>query len=147
MNKQKQRMIKEIQEDVDRLTSLLGEMEILPIGLISQAFPLGKWGVKSWGFGFEFTLPLDFALVEEFKTFMSIQFPDYELEREVQHVFDTSKEAGRFLEYRMKRKPFTKIEAAFRSGKEGSTCVLNKIGEKTMPIYEVICSEGAKETL
>jgi len=147
MKKQKEQLKKSIQWEIDQRMKMLEKLERVPCGLISQCFPDGTW-ITYWSQGFEFTLPFNFELIAQVRAFMTEQFPEYKLLRENQFVWDTSKTAGHFLEYETHeedRTDRTWFQFGFRTDHKGTTCVLNKIGEKTVPIFEVICSEGAKE--
>lgn len=147
--KAKEYLRRSIQGEIDSRQQQLRALSRLPVNLFCQAFPEGSWSA-SWGGGFEFTLPFNFVLIEQIKQFVSEQFPEYELKDERRHVWDESKAAGHFLEYSTKESAWSdrsRFEIAFRTQRAGTTCVLNQIGEKKIPIFEVICSEGAKETL
>lgn len=147
MKTEKQRLTDSIQREIKSNQELLKRLEKVPIGLISQAFPQASWWA-SWGDRIECSLPMSFSLVAEVKEFMAMQFPEFILDDERQHVWDAQKQAGLFLKYSTKNKyglPETRFEFGFRSERDGSTCVLNKIGEKTVPIFEVTCKDGAEE--
>jgi len=105
--------------------------------LLTQAFPEGTW---SYSYNYDFNLPMRFALIDEVKLFMREQFPDAKLNDDRQYVWEES--AGRFVKYRYDGNA---IEFTFRTTRNGSTCILNKIGEETkvVPIYEIVCSEAA----
>jgi hypothetical protein len=146
MHKQKAILKEEIEREIRIRKKLLQTLEELPIDLFCEAFPSGSWGT-SWGYDFIFNLPFDFALVDAVKEFMALQFPDHKKVHESRIVWDASKEAGHFLDYEIEDRRGSRLKFSFRTGKEGTTCVLNKIGEKSTPVYEVVCGEGAAEAL
>ena len=121
----------------------LGVFDLLPAHYLQEVFPNGHWRFD-WISNFEFVLPYSFQLIETVKQFMTDQMPDWKAGRDFQCIWDGSNAAGYFLSYRNEALNI-KFDMAFRSSEEGSTCVLNKIGEKTVPIFEVVCSQQAAE--
>jgi hypothetical protein len=151
MNKTwKQRLEDDINFEIEQRKQLLDKLQSIPVGYIAEAFPQGDWS-QSWGFRFEFCLPFVFGLIDEVKQFMADQLPEWHLCDERRHVWDDSNAAGHFLEYTISEKYWTNdainFQVAFRTSKEGTTCVLHEIGTKEVPVYEVICQEGAMEEL
>jgi hypothetical protein len=147
MKTQKEQLAESIHYEIDARKRLLEKLERIPTGLIAQSFPDGRW-TTFWSSGFEFTLPFDFKLIEQARVFMAEQFPGFELVRENRFVWDSSKSAGHFLEYETREQYSADrawFQIAFRTDRKGTTCILNPIGEKTVPVFEVICSEGAAE--
>ncbi len=121
---------------IDDAIKKLGDINI---DLIAEAFPQGYWFFGVFN-DFEFSLPFSFELIESFKAFMEMQYPKCRLKRESRHIWEENNKAGHFLYY-------DGFEVSYRTERTGTTCVLNKIGEtsKTVPIYEVICQDGANE--
>ncbi len=70
---------------------------------------------------------------------MKDQLPEYKIGRDFQVVWDSGG-AGYFIAYSNDK---LKFDFAFRSSEQGSTCVLNKIGEKSVPVFEVVCGQEA----
>jgi len=116
------------------------KIKTLPIELVKQAFPEGGWG-ENRGSDFVFTLPLRFELIDVFKEFSRVQ--GWQVKNLRRYVWD-DKRAGDFIDIYDLENNYL-FEVALRSSVEGSTCVINKIGEEMKPIFEVICGEGAKE--
>jgi hypothetical protein len=144
--KPKDRLLTEIENDIQRLGRLHNVAQKIPMNLISQAFPEGHWSQR-W-FDVDFELPMSFPLIETFMQFMKDQLPEYELRYDNQYVWEESKKAGRFIQYSYFDKAVPEsidLQVSFRSERNGSTCVLNPIGKKTKEItlYEVVCSEDA----
>lgn len=137
--KEKERLLKSIEWDRTMIERRVERLNALPIDLISEAFPDGSW-CPTWGYEYEFTLPMRFELIGKFEEFCKLQ--GYEIKHARRHVWD-DKNAGDFMDVYVNES--ISFVAAFRSTKEGSTCVISKIGEEMKPIFEVICSEGAKE--
>ncbi len=148
MKTQKRILQDSIKREIATREKQLANLERLPINLISEVFPNCHWS-NSWLNSFECTLPFDFSLIATVREFMQMHFPnEWKLKRENQFVWDSSKDAGHFLEYETTEENYwdrVEFQFAFRTGREGTTCVLNEIGKKEVPIYEVICSEQAKE--
>lgn len=145
---QKQMLVNYVMKKIEENKKRLDELELLPIDLLSQAFPEATFGLE-WSWYFEMQLPMRQTLIEEVKRFVKEQFPEWEIDNERQIVWDEAKSAGFFIEYLVQKSTketgWKRLEfhVAFRSSKSGSTCVLNKIGEKTVPVYEAVCSEEA----
>ncbi len=125
------------QTKIDKMRKMVEE---LPIELVKQVFPMGHWS-EFWMYEYEFTMPLDFALEAQFIEFIELQGWGHDKLRRT--VWQDSKEAGDFITVNVSKS--LDFRAAFRSGTQGSTCVLNKIGEEMKPVYEVICSKGSDE--
>lgn len=135
--------------EIEKLNHELADLDRLPVNLIAEAFPQGNW-VNAWTGRYEFTLPFDFALIKTVKEFMAMQFPNFILASEHQFVWDESKDAGYFIEYSTGEEDWRKavwFTIGFRISTKGSVCVMNQIGTKEVPVFEVICADGAKETL
>lgn len=144
-----ERLKDSVTREIEALNDKLAALDRLPVNLIAEAFPQGNW-TNSYGSRYEFTLPFDFALIKTVKEFMSLQFPDFALKSERQFVWDESKDAGYFMEYSTGEKDWHEavwFTIGFRISKKGSVCVMNQIGTKQVPVFEVICADGAKETL
>jgi len=133
------RIAREVEGRKNRMDRALEGLGKVNINLIEEAFPQGSWDFGIF-YDIEFRLPFSFELIESFKSFMEMQYPAQKLQREWRHVWDEHKSAGHFLYY-------DGFEVSFRTEREGTTCVLNKIGEtnKVVSIFEVVCSEGAAE--
>ncbi len=147
MKTQKEQLIESLNCEMEKYQRLLEKVERIPVQLFAEAFPNGRW-TNFWGSSFEFALPFDFKLINQVKVFVSMQFPEFVLSRENQFVWDTSKSAGHFLEYETQEDSWrdrVTFQVAFRTEKEGTTCVLNQVGKKEVPVYEVICKDGASE--
>lgn len=129
--------IKYDRERIDKREQL---MYSLPLQLIKDAFPEGHWG-EWWLSDYEFTLPMRFELVQQFEEFCELQ--GYEVHGLHSMVWD-DKNAGTFADVNTGSGSF---HLAFRSTREGSTCVISKIGEEMKPIYEVTCADGAQENV
>jgi len=139
MNKKVEQSIKDIEEDIERKKNSLEEFKKLPLSLIQDAFPEGHW-YYTWIGSFEFIMPYTQASFQVVRDFMKDQLPEYEIGRDFQVVWDNSSGAGYFIAY---KKDSLHFDFAFRSSEQGSTCVLNKIGEKTVPVFEVVCGQEA----
>jgi hypothetical protein len=143
----KELLIEYIVYEIGKKQKQLSVLERLPINQLSEAFPNGVWTV-SWADSFEFTLPLTFSLFDVVKDYMRDQQPDFKMARESQFVWDESQRAGHFLEYEATiDSARVRFQFGFRSHREGAQCVLQQIGTKVVPIFEVVCPEGAKEPL
>lgn len=142
-----------IQEQQKILACRQYELEHLPLDLVQQAFPQGKWYVSY--VGIEFQLPYSFPLFSEVRTFMDIQFPEWKKPNElipntlsgsttyawmIYTIYDEKHPLGSY-----------QLEFDFNSGREGTTCVISKIGQEermqTFPIYEITCPDGAAENV
>lgn len=138
-----------LQRERDTLNEAIASLDRLPIELLGENFPGCTW-FRTYGKQFECTLPFDFQLIDKVRKFMQENLPEFQLKRENRYVWDTQKSAGHFLEYETTEDHWSEramFSIAFRTGHSGTTCVLNQIGTKEVPVYEVICAEGAKETL
>lgn len=147
MTTQRENLVKALELEIEYANKKIALLEKLPIETIADAFGSGNWE-QSWGGSFEFCLPYDFSLISKFKKYMEENWPDFRMYGERQFVWDEQKSAGLFLEYETKDGNFygrTRFSVAFRSSRNGSTCVLNPIGTKEIPVFEVICADGAKE--
>jgi len=127
---------------LDKVRQLQERCEIIPMEQIENMFPEGEWAALSDGTP-EFTLPMSFALISSVREIMAMAFPEYELTFDHQFLWEDSGQAGHFLHYRPDGRYSHEFSFGFRSNVEGSTCVLNKIGEAMKPVYEVVCSEAA----
>jgi hypothetical protein len=129
-----QRQIQKLHEQQERLNRM-------PIELVEQAFPQGEWQ-DWWGYSYEFKLPLDFQLANEFRFFCDLQGFTYSKSR--QHLWDEGGgSAGLFFDVYLDNKE--NFSVSMRSEIEGSTCKLQQIGTKEVPVYEVTCPDGAEE--
>jgi hypothetical protein len=139
--KPKEKLTKELQDEIKRLAEIQKTVDAIPVNQISEIFPQGRW-YKNWS-DIVFGLPMSFPLIEEFKEMMSSQFPEFEMYKEYQFVWDDQARAGKFLYY--KKSDYIEFEVAFRSETVGSTCVLNPIGKEMKEVitYEVVCSQEA----
>lgn len=143
MSKTVEQMKERIQQEIDARQKAMVVFEQLPASLIAEAFPQGRW-YYDWIGNFEFTLPYSFELINTVKEYMELQNPEWKYQREQQLVWDSSAAAGYFIYYQLGEYPNRiTFEFAFRSGEKGTTCILNKIGEKQIPVYEVVCSQQA----
>ncbi len=148
----RERLVRYLKQDIEARERQLKKVERLPIEVLKERFPEGSWS-SSWGDTFEFCLPYSFALIPEVKSFMRNAVQEFKLERENQYVWDrgeSNPSAGFFLEYNTGEDTWVErihFQIAFRTTKEGTTCVLHEIGTKTVPIYEVTCAEGAAEPI
>lgn len=147
MKNQTQAMRDQIENQIARFQKDLAMLEKVPTGLIAQAFPQGQWKY-TYAHDFEFDLGLDYALVNEARIFMATQFPDWVLVLDKQYTWPGMNQATHMLTYAMEGAEF---DFAFRSTMEGTTCVVRQIGTsiqpaKEIPLYEVVCAEGAKES-
>ena len=143
----KEKLLRELKHKIEQIDREAKNLEKIPVDLFQQAFPDGEWH-NSWAGGLVFTLPYNFQLIEIVKAFVQDQFPEFELYHEHQNVWGREKEAGYFLYYRTTDKygfGDSTFEVAFRTGRDGTTCVLNQIGTEEVPVFEVTCEEGAKE--
>lgn len=130
-----------LQEQID---GALERCDVTPLRVIEGMFPEGEWCMLVDAH-LEYTMPMCFDLIHLVRNVMAFAFPDYELSFDHQFIWDNSKLAGHFLHYQIDGKYEWQFSMAFRSEKEGATCVLTKIGVKEAPVYEVTCAEGAAE--
>lgn len=145
-NSPKDKLLDSIQYEIGVLEKMKLLCNDIPVNLIAQMFPQGHWD-RNWS-TILFAMPMSFQLISDFKEAMKIQFPDFELKRDNQYIWNDHNRAGTFLEYQKYDKDagrFAEFEVSFRSEVKGSTCVLNPIGKETkeVTIYEVVCSEAA----
>lgn len=139
-----------IQAEIESHVRLLSKLERIPIEQLKDQYPQGTWST-SWGETFEFTLPYSFELIAQVKKFME-SLPQFKFERENQYVWNrdhSGPSAGFFLEYSTGEPTWrecARFQIAFRTGREGTTCVLNQIGTEVVPVFEVTCQEGANES-
>jgi hypothetical protein len=138
MNKKVERTLKILEEDLETRKKNLEKIKKLPLTLIQEAFPEGQW-YYTWIGQVEFIMPYTQAKFQVVRDFMKDQLPDYKVGRDFQCIWDSGG-AGYFMAY---SKDGISFDFAFRSNQEGSTCVMNKIGEKTVPVFEVVCSQEA----
>jgi hypothetical protein len=140
MDKKVKEAIERFEHDIENRKKLLDSFKKLPLNIIQEAFPEGHWYV-SWIDQFEFVMPYVQANFQVVKDFMAEQFPDYVKGRDFGTVWDIGGgSAGMFFKYSHDDIGW---DFAFRSGEKGSTCVMNKIGEKSVPIFEVVCGQEA----
>ncbi len=134
-----QELIEKIEKEIKERHDAIEYAKKLPINELAEAFPAGKWNYD-WIGRFEFALPYSFELIEKVKAEV-VKFA--EIRNTTTHVW-SDKEAGYFISCKSVGGYF---EINFRTTREGTTCVLNKIGEEviTKPIYEVICSQAAAD--
>lgn len=149
MNKKRQidRIVRGFARQIEHVEKDEGMFCQIPVGLICEAFPQGEWHNLALG-GFEFRLPMSFELIEDVKCFMALQFPEFKFNRQNQHIWESSGDAGIFLNYKKgswSDDDVVTFDFAFRSSEEGTTCVLNQIGTKEVPVFEVVCGEQAKD--
>ncbi len=145
----KEELLKSLEWRQIQLDRMKKTLQFLPLEEISEQFPQGEWQ-ETW-LNFEFCLPMDFKLVNAVKDYMQSRHSDWTIDWEDQIVWDKEKTAGYFVDYKKSFGPpdymDVKLCFAFRSAKDGSTCVLHQIGTKEVPVYEVTCPEGAEEEL
>ena len=143
--KTRQKLNKEIERQIDKYLEQRKNLADMPIELVEQAFPQGHWQ-DWWGSAYQFVLPLSFQLVEDFKEFCHLQGWRHTDPHQI--VWDSG-HAGVFMYVSLLEEGnlYPQFEVAFRSEKKGSTCVLNVIGTKEVPVYEVTCPEGAEENI
>ena len=143
----KERLVSSITDEIEALRINLRDIEAIPVSLIAEIFPVGRW-YKNWH-NMCFTLPMSFPLIDSFMKMMEEQFPEFEKKNDNQYVWSEQKKAGRFLGYTKKITDYERVtfEVTFRSENEGSTCVLNPVSTemKEMITYEVVCSEAAAQ--
>jgi hypothetical protein len=137
-------MIEYINRQIEERQEAIRVFESLPVSYIEECFPQGEWHYD-WIGNFEFRMPYAQEWIEIVKQFMVDQLPFWEQGREFQCVWDSSSGAGFFITYHSTESRRLKFDFAFRSSVAGSTCVLNKIGEKTVPVFEVVCSQQAAD--
>lgn len=113
--------------------------EALPLGLLAEAFPEGVWEMHYDGPAL--VLPYNFALIPAIKDFMILQYPKVLLAREYPIIWEEHGTAAYIINYIFL--PNVMLEFRLDSSAKGTTCVLNKIGERTkiIPVYEVTCSD------
>jgi len=139
------KLLKSVDRDIRNFEKLRKRVCLMRtvIDLMEQEFPQGSWSV-TWLCEAVFALPFDNSLVLAVKEFVATKLPEFEEMRDQQYVWDNSVEAGRFLEWSDGSLYF---EVSFRTSREGSVCVLNQIGTKVVPVYEVVCSQEAADEL
>jgi hypothetical protein len=145
MSNIRERLNKNIEMSRNNLTYKQELLDCLPIEQIQDAFPMGEWG-EWWTTGYEFALPLSFQLIDEFQEF--VQQSGWAVYNVHNHVWDDSAAAGTFFDVYLNPNEMCGtryFHVAFRSTKEGSTCVVQQIGTKEVPVYEVTCADGAEE--
>lgn len=147
MNTQKEELIASVTREIERKTKALKRLEVIPVNELSEQFG-GHWWLDITE-KFELSMPYDFAMIGKVKEYMAEKFPDFRISREKQYIWNSPEPAaGYSLEYETTEEDWwerTCFDIMFRSGNKGSTCVLNKIGEEVVPVFEVICADGAKE--
>ena len=137
------------------LTELLGEIEqkqalcekILKcktfLDTFEEVFPHADMSI--WTNEIDIWLPFDFEMISQVREYMLIQWN--RANPEENRYFSGSTGVHKlvyrdFLGFR--------FEFLFATNRDGTTCILNKIGEEEIPasmkpIYEVICTKGAEE--
>lgn len=131
---------KYMEDKHEQITRLEQKLDRLPINLVQEAFPQGVWGTF-WDFDFEFTLPMSVELLEQFKDFCDYQ--GFVVGTVSQQVWN-AKDAGYFIDVRVTSDyPRVEFRVAFRSNREGTTCVIQQIGTEVKPVFEVVCGESA----
>lgn len=140
---QRERSIKYIDSKIRSLEEQKENLKLIPIELFYQAFPEVNFSTDSFG-SFTFLFPMSFEIIETVQKFISEQFPEWKVWTDNQFVWDESKRGGRFIDYHIGNSHIT-VSVDFRSEVTGSTCVLNKIGTKEVPVFEMVCSEQAAE--
>ena len=139
MKTQKEQLLETLEWERKKIERKVENIEKLPIQLCVEAFSEGNWS-PSWGYEFEFCLPMRFELSAQFKEFCVLQ--GWKAGTERQYIWDDGN-AGLFFDVRITDE--LSFGAAFRSQKVGSTCIIKEIGKELKPIYEVICGDGAQE--
>lgn len=138
VNRNKRNLYRSLEYEQKLLAQKISAIEAFPLNLIAEAFPEGRWEMEYQGPGF--ILPYNFEYIPLIKAFMQDQFPEAEFRREFPIIWEQHDQAAYFIVYL-----WGTLDMQFRldSSRVGTTCVLNKIGEqtKTIPIYEVTCSE------
>jgi len=141
MDNEIERLRQNAKYEIERIERRLATLEKLPIELVKHAFPEGSWS-EYFGGDYQFTLPMRFDLVAQFKKFCTAQgFQDKFWQR---FVWDKDN-AGDFCDCYVTED--LSFRVAFRSTAKGSTCVIQKIGEELKPIYEAVCADGAQENV
>lgn len=145
MNKKPElnKMLKDMQNRIGRLQERMELAKTIPFDLVKQEFPEGHWWDTSYDW--EFCMPFRFDLIQQAKEFCIDQ--GWTVKSERQHVWDDSAKAGHFFDVYIGR-PFGEqgFGMAFRTSSEGDSCVLKQIGTKEVPVYEVVCQNGAEES-
>jgi hypothetical protein len=144
MTSNRMHVTRSIKFEIEKYQARLEDLKSIPIEAIEEDLPDVVFDIVWTGYHIRATLPYDFAVRAEARKVMKRL--GWTLLRENQIIWEDSGEAGYFIDF---KHPDTHVELdfVFQTTKEGSTCVLHKIGDetKTVPIYEVICAEGAKE--
>lgn len=136
------RFMKELDQEITKIESSREATKKLPLSLFEEAFPQGRWDLRWMGKDFEFTIPFDksqIPLINEVA-----KKAGYHMIRDFQCIWENDKSAGYFM-YFSSEDTSSFFQVGMRSSREGSTCVLNPIGVKEVPIYEVVCSPEATQ--
>lgn len=150
-NNTKLSLLKQAQNEIERIQSRVALLDVVPVNLIYEAFPDANISLWVFGCQVDVNLPMRFALIDDVIEFCKDQFPNWTQTTNSQYISDTGN-ANRRLMYRVnnfdaKYERHGYVEFLFSSKTAGSTCVINKIGEekKVVPIYEVVCSQAAAD--
>jgi len=108
--------------------------------------PLGSYIYPTVG-NIHFTVPRSQSLINQIKA-LAWEEHGFALKAEE----DNSKTNGSYmLRYVWSEQSWNYVYFTFNATMQGATCALIKIGEETktevVPIYEVVCEEGAKEEI
>jgi len=144
----REEIIKSIEEEIEEYENEIKMLKHVPFERFVEVFPEGSWH-RSFRYGFHYNMPYVNKTIREFELFVATEFPEWKKSNDWQNV--DSNGAIFDLDYRL-QKPYQKmcITVRFQSNNPGSTCVLNKIGEKEVPakivpIYEVVCKQEAAD--
>ena len=144
----KEEIIKSIKDEIAEYKKEISLIEQVPFDRFSEVFPEGKWR-SSCRNSLHYDMPYVNKTIHEFELFVATEFPEWKKSSVWQNV--DSNGAVFDLDYRLPA-PYQRmcITVRFQSNNSGSTCVLNKIGEKEIPakivpIYEVVCKQEAAD--
>jgi hypothetical protein len=142
----KQKMIDDLQRQINQLVERQRKVELIPADEIAEAFPQGAW--DNGFIWFQFNLPYSFWLINEVKSYMENYHGEFKLCYEDQRISESGR-AYYDLKYLGEDDNDASFDIVFQSSQEGTTCVIHQIGTETkeVPVYEVICQEGAMEEL
>jgi len=148
----REEIIKNIKEEIAEQEEALKTLEYVPFERFVEVFPEGSWH-KGWRgdcrYGFHYNMPYVNKTIHEFELFIATEFPEWKKF----NIWENVDASGAVfdLDYHLPI-PYQKmcITVRFLSNNPGSTCVLNKIGEKEIPakivpIYEVVCKQEAAD--
>jgi len=143
----REEIIKNIKEEIAEQEEALKILEHVPFERFAEVFPEGSWS-ESFG-NLHYNMPYVNKTIHEFELFVATEFPEWKK----LSIWENVDASGAVfdLDYRLPI-PYQKmcITVRFLSNNPGSTCVLNKIGEKEIPakivpIYEVVCKQEAAD--